>query len=262
MMKTTKAPFPHSWAATSPEGGALCVDSVRPRAYTEEDQLLLHRFARHLARQVHSAGLACDAEDLRRYFTRLEQLSELSAQNPHWRDYLGAFLRLMAEHRFEYVAFATAQEGGSTYTVEGENTPLLITEDGMPELPLTSGGLVEAGFPQRSARTCGRGRWFSQYAALRQAAGSAQLQSVMCLPVHLNKVTCGVLCFAGLNPRSLSQNLRTFTKIAVTYLAQYLEMLYLRHRLKSLLPRAKVHRDGAMAYDPDTAPSAPMSGED
>lgn len=33
-----------------PEGGALCVDSVRPRAYTEEDQLLLHRFARHLAR--------------------------------------------------------------------------------------------------------------------------------------------------------------------------------------------------------------------
>ena len=33
-------------------------------------------------------------------------------------------------------------------------------------------------------------------------------------------------------------------------------------RLKSLLPRAKVHRDGAMAYDPDTAPSAPMSEED
>ena len=99
-----------------PEGGALCVDSVRPRAYTEEDQLPLHRFARHLARQVHSAGLACDAEDLRRYFTRLEQLSELSAQNPHWRDYLGAFLRLMAEStEFEYVAFATAQEGGSTY---------------------------------------------------------------------------------------------------------------------------------------------------
>ena len=49
----------------------------------------------------------------------------------------------MAEStEFEYVAFATAQEGGSTYTVEGENTPLLITEDGMPELPLTSGGLV------------------------------------------------------------------------------------------------------------------------
>lgn len=176
MMKTTKAPFPHSWAAHIPEGGALCVDSVRPRAYTEEDQLLLHRFARHLARQVHSAGLACDAEDLRRYFTRLEQLSELSAQNPHWRDYLGAFLRLMAEStEFEYVAFATAQEGGSTYTVEGENTPLLITEDGMPELPLTSGGLVSWVFRNESARTCGRGRWFSQYAALRQAAGSAQL---------------------------------------------------------------------------------------
>ena len=159
-----------------PEGGALCVDSVRPRAYTEEDQLLLHRFARHLARQVHSAGLACDAEDLRRYFTRLEQLSELSAQNPHWRDYLGAFLRLMAEStEFEYVAFATAQEGGSTYTVEGENTPLLITERRYARTASHERRPRQLGFPQRSARTCGRGRWFSQYAALRQAAGSAQL---------------------------------------------------------------------------------------
>ena len=246
-----------------PEGGALCVDSVRPRAYTEEDQLLLHRFARHLARQVHSAGLACDAEDLRRYFTRLEQLSELSAQNPHWRDYLGAFLRLMAEStEFEYVAFATAQEGGSTYTVEGENTPLLITEDGMPELPLTSGGLVSWVFRNEVPVHAEGADGSPSTPLFGKLPGVPNFQSVMCLPVHLNKVTCGVLCFAGLSPRSLSQNLRTFTKIAVTYLAQYLEMLYLRHRLKSLLPRAKVHRDGAMAYDPDTAPSAPMSEED
>ena len=246
-----------------PEGGALCVDSVRPRAYTEEDQLLLHRFARHLARQVHSAGLACDAEDLRRYFTRLEQLSELSAQNPHWRDYLGACLRLMGESReFEYVAFATAQEGGSTYTVEGENTPLLITEDGMPELPLTSGGLDSRVFRNEEPVHAEGADGSPRTPLIAKQPGEPNCKSVMCLPVHLNKVTCGVLCFAGLNPRCLSLNLRTVTKIAVTYLEQYLEMLSLRHRLKSLLPRAKVHRDGAMAYDPDTAPSAPMSEED
>lgn len=92
-----------------PEGGTPCVGNVRPRAYTGEDQFLLHRFARHFVRRVRSAGPTCDVEDLRRYFTRLEQLSELSAQNPRWRDYLGAFLRLMAENtEFEYVTSATA----------------------------------------------------------------------------------------------------------------------------------------------------------
>ncbi len=169
----------------------------------------------------------------------------------------------MAEStEFEYVAFATAQEGGSTYTVEGENTPLLITEDGMPELPLTSGGLVSWVFRNEVPVHAEGADGSPSTPLFGKLPGVPNFQSVMCLPVHLNKVTCGVLCFAGLTPRSLSQNLRTFTKIAVTYLAQYLEMLYLRHRLKSLLPRAKVHRDGAMAYDPDTAPSAPMSEED
>ena len=158
--------------------------------------------------------------------------------------------------------FATAQEGGSTYTVEGENTPLLITEDGMPELPLTSGGLVSWVFRNEVPVHAEGGDGSPSTPLFGKLPGVPNFQSVMCLPVHLNKVTCSVLCFAGLNPRSLSQNLRTFTKIAVTYLAQYLEMLYLRHRLKSLLPRAKVHRDGAMAYDPDSAPSAPMNEED
>ena len=246
-----------------PEGGALCVDSVRPRAYTEEDQLLLHRFARHIARQVHSAGLASDAEDLRRYFSRLEQLSELSTRTPHWRDYLAAFLRLMAEStQFEYVAFATSQEGDTTYTVEGENTPLLITDVGMPELPLASGGLVSWVFRNEVPVHAEGSDGSPSTPLFGKIDGVPNFQSVMCLPVQLNKVTCGVLCLAGLNPRALPQNLRTFAKIAVTYLAQYLEMLYLRHRLKTLLPRAKVHRDGAMAYDPDTAPSAPLNEED
>lgn len=245
-----------------PEGGALCVDSVRPRSYTEDDQLLLHRFAQHIARQVHSAGLASDAEDLRRYFSRLEQLSELGTRTPHWRDYLSSFLHLMAEStQFEYVAFASTQEGASTYTVEGENTPLLITDEGMPELPMESGGLVSWVF-RNEVPVHAEGSDGAPTPLFGKIPEVPEFQAIMCLPIQLNKVTCGVLCFAGVNPRQLPQNLRVFTKIAVTYLAQYLEMLYLRHRLKTLLPRAKVHRDGAMAYDPDTAPSAPLSEED
>ena len=246
-----------------PEGGALCVDSVRPRAYAEDDQLLLHRFARHIARQVHSAGLASDAEELRRYVSRLDQLSELGVHAPHWRDYLAAFLGLMAESaEFEYAAFATTQEGDTFYTVEGENTPLLITEEGMPELPLASGGLVSWVF-RNDAPVHSEGSDGAPSTPLfGKIDGIPNFQAVICLPIQLNKVTCGVLCLAGTDPRPLPQSLRTFAKIAVSFLAQYLEMLYLRHRLKSLMPRAKVHRDGAMIYDPDTAPSAPLNEED
>lgn len=246
-----------------PEGGALCVDSVRPRAYTEEDQLLLHRFARHIARQVHSAGLASDAEDLRRYFAQLERLSELGARTPHWGEYLKTFLRLMAESTgFEYVAFATTQEGESTYTVEGENTPLLITEEGRPDLPLASGGLVSWVFRNDVPVHAEGSDGAPSTPLFGKLPGVPDFQAVICLPVQMNKVTCGVVCLAGLEPRALSPHLRTFAKIGAAYLAQYLEMLYLRHRLKTLLPRAKLHRDGAMAYDPDTAPSAPLSEEE
>lgn len=126
-----------------PRGGALCIDSVRPRAYTEDDQALLLRFARHIARQAHSEVLADDAEDLRRYLSRLERLADLGMRRPHWNEYLSGFLSLVAESSgFDYVAFATSSEGASTYTVEGESAPLLVREGIAPEIPLATGGLV------------------------------------------------------------------------------------------------------------------------
>lgn len=247
-----------------PEGGALCVDSVRSRAFTEEDQLLLHRFARHIARQTHSAGLASDAEELRHYFDRLERLSELGVRHPQWRGYLTQFLALIAESTgFDYATFASSAEGSTTYTVEGENTILLIEEgDPMPELPLNGGGLISWVFrnevPVHAEGTDGSPNT-PLFGKLPQVPS---FQSVMCLPVQMNKITCGVLCLAGLSPRPLPQNMRAFARMAVTHLAQHLELLFLRHRLKTLLPRAKVHRDGALAYDPDTAPAAPLNEED
>ncbi|MEG2005437.1 MAG: GAF domain-containing protein, partial [Bilophila sp.] len=247
-----------------PEGGALCVDSVRPRCFTEDDQMLLHRFARHIARQTHSAGLANDAEEMRHYFDRLEELSELGARHPQWREYLANFLELLSQSTgFDYVTFASSAEGSPSYTVEGENTPLLIDETTpMPELPLNGGGLISWVFrnevPVHAEGTDGSPST-PLFGKLPQVP---TFQSVMCLPVQMNKVTCGVLCLAGLNPRPLPPNLRAFARMAVAHLAQHLELLFLRHRLKTLLPRAKVHRDGALAYDPDTAPAAPLNEED
>lgn len=247
-----------------PEGGALCVDSIRPRSFTEADQLLLHRFARHIARQVHSAGLASDAQDLRRYFDRLEQLTELSSRHPQWREYLHHFLLLMAESTyFDYVAFASSAEGSTSYTLEGENTPLLIEENqAMPELPLTGGGLVSWVFRNEVPVHAEGADGSPSTPLFGKIQDIPNFQSVMCLPVQLNKVTCGVLCLAGLEPRQLPENLRAFARMAVALLSRHLEVIFLRHRLKNLLPKARVHRDGALAYDPDTAPAAPLNEDD
>lgn len=246
-----------------PKGGALCIDSVRPRTYTEADQALLLRFARHLARQAYSEVLADDAEELRRYLSRLERLTELSARNPHWTEYLSRFLALVAESSgFDYVAFATSSEGASTYTVEGESAPLLIQDGAAPEIPLTTGGLVGWVF-RNEAPVHAEGGDSSPAAPLYgKAAETPLFQAVICLPVFMNRIVCGVLCLAGTEPRALPEHLRSFARVAVSLLSRQLETLYLRHRLQSLLPRARLHRDGSMAYDPDTAPSPPLTKDD
>lgn len=246
-----------------PRGGALCIDSVRPRAYTEDDQALLLRFARHIARQAHSEVLADDAEDLRRYLSRLERLADLGMRRPHWNEYLSGFLSLVAESSgFDYVAFATSSEGASTYPVEGESAPLLVREGIAPEIPLATGGLVGWVF-RNEAPVHAEGGEASPAAPLYGKSPETPLfQSVICLPVFMNRVVCGVLCLAGMEPRALPEHLRSFARVAVSLLSRQLETLYLRHRLQSLLPRARIHRDGSMAYDPDTAPSPPLNEDD
>ena len=246
-----------------PDGGALCIDSTKPRSFTEEDQLLLHRFARHIARQVHSAGLASDAVELRRYFGKMEELVDLGERNPGWKDYLAQFLKLLAEGSdFDYVAFASITDGATTYTLEGENTPLLISGNRLPELPLSGGGLVSWVF-RNEVPVHAEGTEASPTTPLfGKFPDMPQFQSVICLPIQMNRITCGVLCLASQQPRELPSNVRSFARMAAIQLAQYLERLFLHHRIKSLLPRARVHSDGAMIYDPDTAPSAPLNEED
>lgn len=164
---------------------------------------------------------------------------------------------------FDYVAFASSAEGSATYTLEGENTPLLIEENqDMPELPLTGGGLVSWVFRNEVPVHAEGADGSPSTPLFGKIQDIPNFQSVMCLPVQLNKVTCGVLCLAGLEPRQLPENLRAFARMAVALLSRHLEVIFLRHRLKNLLPKARVHRDGALAYDPDTAPAAPLNEDD
>jgi hypothetical protein len=48
--------------------------------------------------------------------------------------------------------------------------------------------------------------------------------------------------------------MRSFARQATDHLALFLENLYLKNRLRSLLPKARLHSKGPVAFNPENAP--------
>ena len=99
--------------------------------------------------------------------------------------------------------------------------------------------------------------WLSEWAVFGKLPDMPDFQAAMCMPVMVNKSTRGVLCLAHTSPRQIDESMRSFVRQAVDHLALFLENLYLKTRLRTMLPKARVHSDGPQAYDPDTAPMPP-----
>ncbi|MDR2727437.1 MAG: GAF domain-containing protein [Deltaproteobacteria bacterium] len=233
-------------------GGALCVDTaVQPRAFTEDHMEGLIALS---ALFTLPAPAAVDIEAVRRYFTRLERIQELRAQHAQWKTYLPAFLALVAEAtRFDHVAFAARPDNSETYTIEAESAPLLLTDGASPQLPIAGG--VAGWVFRNDVPVHTEGLNNTPAAALYgKVKGVPDFRSVVCLPVAVNRATTAALCLGGLDPRPIPQAMRSFIRMATDELVQFLEALYLRHRVRSLLPQARLHKDGATAYNPDTAP--------
>ncbi len=239
-----------------PTGGALCVDSKRQYSFSDKDHKILQMFAELIAKQQASAGRETLAGDIPRYFAQLGIIQDLRFRHKRWPVFLQNFLRTVADAtEFDYCAFAsTAASGGEAYTIEGESARLLL--DGRDGLTIpTSSGI--AGWVFRNEQPV-----FSEGAGGAPAAAlfgklpdMPQFQAVICLPVVINKTTRGVLCLAHTEPRDMDEALRSFVRQAVDHMALFLENLYLKNRLRNMLPQATVHRKGPRTYDPDKAPT-------
>jgi len=220
-------------------GGVLCVDDIQPRAFSEEHTESLRALGSLFALP---APMSADAEDVRRYFARLERLQELRVQHAQWKTYLPAFLKLTAEAtRFDHVAFAVIQsETNEFYIVEAESAPLLLADGASPRLPI-AGGVVGWVF-RNDVPVHTEGLGSTPAAALYgKLKGVPDFRSVVCLPVTVNRVTSAALCLGGLEPRPIPQAMRSFIRMAADELVQFLETLYLRHRVRSLTHRGKAH---------------------
>lgn len=235
-------------------GGAICIDSIDNRVFTEIDQQLLQRFAKLVVRQINSMGNANNNQKLRRYYDGLEQLFKLH-EYTNWKEFLSLFLSTVTEvTNSDYSVFVSSVEGASTYVVEGESSPLVFSqEQPFPEFSLVNGGLLGWVF-RNDVPIYAEGTDGLSTPLFGKVSYIPNFQSIICLPVSINKVTCGVLCLASVTARTLPHDMRVFTKMATASLAQYLNIVALTYRLNRLLPDAIIHRSGAIFYDPDTAP--------
>ncbi|MEG2171901.1 MAG: GAF domain-containing protein [Desulfovibrionaceae bacterium] len=234
-----------------PSGGALCVDSKRQYSFSDKDYKILQLFAELISKQQAGEGREALAGDIPRYFAQLGIIQDLRFHYKRWPAFLQNFLRTLAEAtNFEYCAFASIDDSGENYTIEGESARLLL--DGTEALNLpTSSGIVGWVFRDEQP-VFSEGTGGSPAALLfGKIPNIPNFQAVICMPVVLSKSTRGVLCLANTQSCEMDEALRSFVRQCVDHLALFLENLYLKNRLRGMLPKAQVHSQGSVPYDAD-----------
>lgn len=234
-----------------PSGGALCVDSKRQYSFSDKDHKILQLFAELISKQQAGEGRETLAGDIPRYFAQLGIIQDLRFRYKRWPVFLQNFLRTLADATgFDYCAFASADGSGENYTIEGESARLLL--DGKEHLTLpTSSGI--AGWVFRDEQPVfSEGTGGTPAASLfGKIPNVPNFQAVICMPVVLSKSTRGVLCLAHTQSREMDEALRSFVRQCVDHLALFLENLYLKNRLRGMLPKAQVHSQGSVSYSAD-----------
>lgn len=233
-----------------PAGGAICVDSKRQYSFSEKDLRILQLFAELLSTRIEAQDKQ-EPDDAARYFAELGVIQELRFRFRRWPEFLRNFLRVIARAlRFDYCAFATMQENGDTYCLEAESAPLLLAHGQTLCIPVSNGitGWVFLNEQPVFAEPSTNATLFGPKTEL------PDFQTVICMPVMVNRVCRGVLCVGTTEPIAIDEGMRSFVRQAVDHLSLFLENLYLKNRLSQYLPRNKLQYEGGHPYDPDTAP--------
>lgn len=213
-----------------PNGGIFCVDSRQRQAFSPEKQALIAVFA-DIISQTQAMELPREQGNSI-YLQALDDLAKLRQNYPGWKNYLRQALPLMLKASgMQYAVFASRVEGSSQYIVEGESPNLLLKEQQPLELPVHNGII---GWVFRNEQTVYDDGHLGATPLFGKREGIPEFGSVLCLPVSMNKSTCGVLCLAAEEGKSLSEEMRSFVRLAADDLGRLLEVLSLRYRLRSM----------------------------
>ena len=210
--------------------GVLCLDSKRQYSFSSKDQKILQLFA-ELVYEVHSRSFVVEEQvNMAQQYHCLQVIYSLRKHLKKWDSFLTKFLALLSEtSRFEYCSFASRDEAGQSYYVEGESYSLLQgDEEGIPY----GSGLVGWVFKNSTPFFVEGDEAKSQTSPLYgKKKGVPQFVSVICIPLEIGGITRGVLTLASETSKVIPEELKTFCQMASEHLALFLENLYLRSKL-------------------------------
>lgn len=215
--------------------GALCVDSKRQYSFSEKDQKMLHLFADLIANIQAEADNKEEKRMVLKYYAALRTIYALRHQYSRWAEFLRHFLDLMSTITgLSYCILCTRDTGGESYSVEGENTPLMLKPGQTPpSFPMTHG--VVGWVFRNSAHICSDAADGSPETLLAgKDTGLPSFQTVFALPLVIQRKTRGVLCLAHDLPRPVSAATQDFVRMATEHLSLFLENLYVKCRVRDL----------------------------
>ncbi len=227
------------------ESGALCVDSKRQYSFSEKDQKMLHLFADLIA-QLQSDGSGKEEERLMlKHYAALRTIHALRRQYSRWAEFLRHFLDLMATITgFGYCILCTRDPGGESYSVEGENTPLMLKPGQTPpSFPMTH-GIVGWVFRNSSQLCSDSAEGSPEAVLLGKDTNLPPFQTVFALPLVIQRKTRGVLCLAHDLPQPVSGATQDFVRMAAEHFSLFLENLYVKCRLRDLHREMQTKADG------------------
>lgn len=216
-------------------GGALCVDSKRQYSFSEKDQKMLHLFA-DLIGYLQNEDKGKDEKRLMlKYYSALRAIYSLRHQYSRWADFLRNFLDLMATITgFTYCVLCTRDSSGESYSVEGENTPLMIKPGQTPPTFPMNHGIIGWVFRNSSKVSSSGQEGAPETLLVGKDMGIPHFQTVFALPLVIQRKTRGVLCLANDVPFQITPATEDFVRMASEHMSLFLENLYVKCRLRDL----------------------------
>lgn len=214
--------------------GALCMDSKKTYAFTDKDQRVLSLFAGVVAAMMDDLGeasVSCQDQKLYRF---LQEVYTLREKYPTWSEFLHRYLALLAgASGYEFAFLVVSDEWGNNYYLEGCNTSFMPQTSVVPQTFSTGSGVLGWVFKKNQPVIFGDGKSVLGRAPLfgRDVPAPA-LNTLLAFPLKVHTRCRGVLVFGDRESRIVSEEIRSFAKMAAEYLALFLENLYLKNRLK------------------------------
>ncbi len=210
------------------DGYVLCLDSFEENFYSDTKLELLKVFAKFIPQFVDMVAQTVAAYKMEKYFSLFEQFSDLKKNYSGWSSYLNKFLQILSIGTgFEYVAFASLSGKKGYYIVEDELPKFLENKEFS-----VNGGIVGWVFRNNVIVQSDGKSNKAKMPIFGNIKNFPDFVSSACIPIQIDKSTVAVVVLASTAHKEISNEFKLFTRLVSEDLAQFLEIVSLRYRIR------------------------------